>query len=95
MPAHSDHLKAYTSSLVHMHCLLSADLCTDPLLVLVAVTIVLDSLAANKHVVPADRQKASNAICYLAERLAMLTLLVDPSAPLVNGTFTPDVLQQG
>ena len=32
---------------------------------------------------------------YLAERLAALTLLVDPSAPSVNNAFTPDVIPQG
>ena len=34
-------------------------------------------------------------MCYLAERLTALTLLVDPSAPSVNNAFTPDVIPQG
>ena len=34
-------------------------------------------------------------MCYLAEHLAALTSLVDPSAPSVNNAFTPDVIPQG
>ena len=34
-------------------------------------------------------------MCYLAERLAALTSLVDPSAPSVNNAFTPDVIPRG
>ena len=34
-------------------------------------------------------------MCYLAEHFATLTSLVDPSAPSVNNTFTPDVIPRG
>ena len=95
VPSRSEHLKAYVTSLAHAHHLLSAELCHDPLPVLAAVTAVLDQSAANDHAAPADRQKAADAMCYLAERLAALTSLVDPSAPSVNSAFTADVLPRG
>ena len=59
---------------------------------LAAVISVLDTTAANENAAQADRQKAAKAMCYLAKRLAALTLLVDPSAPSVNNAFTPDVI---
>ena len=59
---------------------------------LAAVISVLDTTAANENAAEADRQKAAKAMCYLTERLAALTSLVDPSAPSVNNTFTPDVI---
>ena len=62
---------------------------------LAAVISVLDTTAANEHVAEADRQKAAEAMCYLAERLAALTLLVDPSVPSVNNAFMPDVIPRG
>ena len=95
VPSRSEHLKAYVTSLAHAHHLLPAELCHDPLPVLAAVTAVLDQSAANDHAAPADRQKAADAMCYLAERLAALTSLVDPSAPSVNSAFTADVLPRG
>ena len=62
---------------------------------LAAVISVLNTTATNKNAVEADRQKAAEAMCYLAERLAALTSLVDPSAPSVNNAFTPDVIPRG
>ena len=62
---------------------------------LAAVISVLDTTAANENVVEADQQKAAKAMCYLAERLATLTSLVDPSAPSMNNAFTPDVIPRG
>ena len=59
---------------------------------LAAVISVLDTTATNENAAEADRQKAVEAMCYLAERLAALTLLVDPSAPSVNNAFMPDVI---
>ena len=62
---------------------------------LAAVISVLDTTAANENAAEADQQKAAKAMCYLAERLAALTSLVDPSAPSVNNAFTPDVIPSG
>ena len=62
---------------------------------LAAVISVLDTMAANVNAAEADRQKAAEAMCYLAKCLAALTSLVDPSAPFVNNAFTPDVIPQG
>ena len=59
---------------------------------LAAIISVLDTTAANKNVAEADQQKAVEVMCYLAERLAALTSLVDPSAPSVNNAFTPDII---
>ena len=56
---------------------------------------MLDTTAANKTAAEADQQKASKVMCYLVERLAALTSLVDPSAPSVNNTFAPDVIPTG
>ena len=90
-----EHLKAYTTGLATALHLLPVDLCTDPLLVLAAIISVLDTTAANENAAEADRQKAAKAMCYLAKRLATLTLLVDPSAPSVNNAFTPGVTPRG
>ena len=62
---------------------------------LAAVISVLDTTAANENVAEADRQKAAEAMCYLAERLTTFTSLVDPSAPSVNNAFTLDVIPRG
>ena len=62
---------------------------------LAAIISVLDTTAANENAADADRQKAAKVMCYLAECLAALTLLVDPSAPSVNNAFMPDVIPQG
>ena len=59
---------------------------------LAAIISILDTTATNENAAEADQQKAAKAMCYLAERLAALTLLVDPSAPSVNNAFTPDVI---
>ena len=48
---------------------------------LAAIISMLDTTATNDNTAEADRQKASEAMCYLAERLATLSSLVDPSAP--------------
>ena len=58
---------------------------------LAAVISVLDTMATNENAAEADQQKATKVMCYLAEHLATLTSLVDPSAPSVNNAFTPDV----
>ena len=62
---------------------------------LAAIISVLDTTAANKNVAEADRQKASEVMCYLAKHLTALTSLVDPSAPSVNNVFMPDVIPKG
>ena len=62
---------------------------------LAAVISILDITAANKNMAEVDWQKAAKAMCYLAECLATLTSLVDPSAPSVNNAFTPDVTPRG
>ena len=59
-----------------------------------AVISVLDTTAANENTAEADWQKAAEVMCYLAERLAALTSLVEPSAPSMNNAFTPDVMLQ-
>ena len=59
---------------------------------LAAVISVLDTTAANENAAEADQQKVAEAMCYLAECLAALTSLVDPSAPSVNNAFMPDVI---
>ena len=61
-------------------------------LAMAAVISVLDTTAANENSAEVDRQKAAEAMCYLAECLATLTSLVDPSAPSVNNVFMPDVI---
>ena len=62
---------------------------------LTTVISVLDTTAVNENAVEADRQKAAEAMCYLAEHLTALTSLVDLSAPSVNNVFTPDMIPQG
>ena len=52
-------------------------------------------MAANKNTVEADWQKATEVMCYLTKCLAALTSLVDPSAPSMNNTFTPEVIPRG
>ena len=62
---------------------------------LAAIIGVLDTTAANEKAAGVDRQKDAKVMYYLAECLATLTLLVDPSAPSVNNAFTLDVIPRG
>ena len=62
---------------------------------LAVVISVLDTTAANENAAEADQQKVAEAMCYLAEGLATLTSLVDPSAPSVNNAFMPDMIPRG
>ena len=95
VPPHSDHLKAYTSSLATVQHLLPVDLCTDPLPVLATIISLLDTTVANENAAEVDRQKTAEAMCYLTKCLTALTSLVDPSAPSVSNAFTPDVIPSG
>ena len=56
---------------------------------------MLDTTAANDNTAEVERQKAAEVMCYLAEHLASLISLVDPSAPSMNKAFTPDVIPRG
>ena len=62
---------------------------------LATIISMLDTTAANENATEVDRQKVAEAMCYLAERLANLTSLVDPSAPSMNNAFTLDVIPRG
>ena len=52
-------------------------------------------MATNENGVEVDQQKAAEVMYYLAECLAALTSLVDPSVPSVNNAFTPDMIPRG
>ena len=88
-------MKAYALSLASAHRMLPVDLCTDPLPALAAVIGLLGATATSDQVADGDGEKAADAMCYLAEHLAALTSLVDPSAPSINSAFTRDVLPRG
>ena len=70
-------------------------LCTDPLLVLAPIIIILDTMAANENAAEADWQKTAESMCYLAEYLAAITSLVDSSTPSMNNAFTLNVILRG
>ena len=65
---------------------MSPELCQDPLPLLAAVIGVLATSEENTMQSDSDKQQVRDAITYLAERLATVTSLVDPSAPKVNFT---------
>lgn len=92
VPPHSDHLKAYTTSMAKVQQLLPIDLCTNRFPVLATIISVLDTMAADENAVEVDQQMATKVMCYLAECLATLTSLVDPSTPSVNNAFMLDVI---
>jgi len=77
-------MKVYAISLATADGIFPVELCQNPLPMLAAVVGVLAETEASPMLAEVDKQDVSEAIQYLAERVAALVQLVDPSAPSVN-----------
>ena len=84
VPTSEEQSKVYQACLAMADQEMDSSLCQDPLPLLAAVIGVL-SLSEEEPTQPeADKEPVRQAIYFLAERLASLVALVDPSAPSVN-----------
>ena len=86
-------MKVYTVGLAAADSVFPAPLCKDPLPMLAAVVGVLSATEESPLLSADDKQEVSDAIRYLAERLATVVSLVDPKTPAVN--FIGDTVPHG
>jgi len=84
VPPVDDMVKVYTVELATADSVFPADLCKDPLPMLAGVMGVLSATERSPMLSDGDKEVVSDAIRYLAERVATVTSLADPSAPTVN-----------
>lgn len=77
-------MKVYTVGLATADQTFPADLCRDPLPMLATVIGVLAKSEESPMLPDEDKAEVTEAIQYLAERVATVTKLVDPTAPTVN-----------
>ncbi len=77
-------MRAYAASVALADQILPKELCTNPLPLLAAVIGVLSTSEASPILPDESKQQVTGAIRFMAERLAALTHIVDPSAPAVN-----------
>ena len=87
-------MKVYTTSLAMATDSFPKQLCRDPLPLLAAVIGVLSESEASPALPDESKTQVTEAICFLAERLATLQALVDPSTPAVY-TATAKVTPKG
>ena len=84
VPPKDELMKVYTIGLAAADQIFPADLCKNPLPMLATVMGILTVSEESTMLPEADKAEVSDAISYLAERVATVTSLVDPSAPSVN-----------
>ncbi len=84
VPAEEDLMSAYSASLAMADNSFPPELCGNPLPLLAAVVGVLAHSEASPQLPDESKAKVTDAIRFLAERMASLRSLVDPSAPTVN-----------
>ena len=84
VPPREELLKVYTVGLAQADRILPAELCRNPLPMLAAVFGVLAKSEESPMLPDEDKAEVSDAMQYLAERVATVTKLVDPAAPSVN-----------
>ena len=77
-------LAVYKIGLARADSTFSADLCRNPLPMLAAVIGTLTATEASPTIPDVYKTKVTEAIRYMAERLATLQVLVDPSTPVIN-----------
>ena len=84
MPAPEELLSVYKICLARADSAFPAELCRYPLPMLAAVIGVLSATEASPTIPDVSKTKVTEAIRYMAERLATLQVLVDPSTPAIN-----------
>ena len=93
VPSTEEHIKVYTVGLAAADLIFSPNMCKDPLPMLAAVMGILSKTEESAAIAEADKKDVSEAIRYLAEWVATITALADPSAPSVN--FIADTIPRG
>lgn len=84
MPAADEMLKVYTVGLAAADQVFTIDQCQNPLPMLAAVVGLLSRSEESDFLPEEDKREVTDAIHFLAERVATITTLADPSAPSVN-----------
>ena len=84
VPATDELLAVYKICLAQADSTFTVGLCRNPLPMLAAVIGVLTATEANPTIPDVSKTKVTEAIRYMAERLATLQVLVDPSTPAIN-----------
>ena len=79
-------IPVYLASAGDMDRYLDPALCASPLPLMAATIGVLAESEASPYLPDAAKQKVTEAIRFLGERLAAVVSLVDPSAPAINTT---------
>ena len=74
----------YTACLAMADKAFTTEFCLNPLPILAAVIGLLSDTEANPTIPDESKSQVTEAIRYMAERLATLQVLVDKSAPAVN-----------
>lgn len=77
-------MKVYAVGLATADQVFPAELCHNPLPALAAVVGVLAASEESANLPASEKAEVSDAIQYLAERVAALTSIVDPTAPTIN-----------
>ena len=87
-------IQVYTVGLAAADVVFPAVICNDPLPMLACVMGILSDTEASDQLPEVDKKDVSEAITYLAERIATVTKLVDPKSPSPS-VNVGDVLPRG
>ena len=94
IPSREEMIQVYTVGLAAADVVFPAVICNDPLPMLACVMGILSDTEASDQLPEADKKDVSEAITYLAERIATVTKLVDPKSPSPS-VNVGDVLPRG
>lgn len=84
VPPRDELLSVYTVCLAEADRAFPAEFCKNPLPMLAAVIGILTATEADTTIPDESKTQVSEAIRYMAERLATLQVLVDDSTPAIN-----------
>ena len=84
VPATDELLAVYKICLAQADSTFTVGLCRNPLPMLAAVIGVLTATEASPRIPDVSKTKVTEAIRYMAKRLATLQVLVDPSTPTIH-----------
>ena len=86
MPKINELLPVYQAALALADEHLAPELCAEPWPMMAAVIGVLSASEESPHLPNESKLAVTNAIRFLAERLAAVASVVDPSTPTINAT---------
>ena len=86
MPILKNIIPVYVASASDVDRYLDPSLCANPLPFMAATIAVLSASEASPYLPDQSKQRVTDAIRFLGERLATVVSLADPSAPAINTT---------